>query len=475
MNIQFTVEHGEVPERPLDAEPQNIIVAGNFGGLQASAKSDADPAGQWNMSKIDLLDLDSAMQRLSPAAVLDVGGQSVTVEFHDIDDLHPDKLYRGIPAFSMISELKQSLANPGTFAAASKICESLLGLQPDAAAAGDKAPDAEAPKAAEETENDLFGRLLGGASHQQTGKDPRVTEALQRIMAEATVEGVVAESSSQSDELRAGLDAWCTAAMRELLQAPGFREIETSWRSLQWLAQQVELDEECSVWLVDTAGDDPASWAPALKPMALQKMDAADLVLVLQDFSDAPDSLAGLVAAGDAARSLGARMIAGAGPELAGVTTSPDPLRPLDASGVVDVPSDNWREIRRQAAANSIALGFGRFLLRQPYGERSDAIDVFDFDELGVAPGQEAFVWANAGVAVAALHLQRALQLEDLPMVTYDDGSGQAIMPVTGQFMAESASDRILANGPVPIVGHRGRTSLRVPRLQTIAEPPGAF
>ncbi|MCJ7556705.1 MAG: type VI secretion system contractile sheath large subunit, partial [Gammaproteobacteria bacterium] len=92
-------------------------------------------------------------------------------------------------------------------------------------------------------------------------------------------------------------------------------------------------------------------------------------------------------------------------------------------------------------------------------------------------PDHESFVWGNPAIALAILWLgqlanpQSGLQVNDLPMVMYDDGSGQAIKPPSELYISDSAADKLTSLGLMPLVGQRGRTGVSLPRLQSIANP----
>jgi len=104
-------------------------------------------------------------------------------------------------------------------------------------------------------------------------------------------------------------------------------------------------------------------------------------------------------------------------------------------------------------------------------------VDTFDFEELEANPDHEAFVWGNPAIVLAILWLrqmeepQSSLQVGDLPMVMYDDGSGQAIKPPSELYISDSAAEKIISMGLMPLVGQRGRTGVSLPRLQSIAKP----
>ncbi len=146
----------------------------------------------------------------------------------------------------------------------------------------------------------------------------------------------------------------------------------------------------------------------------------------------------------------------------------PTPTAPWDWAADSDL-AQLWNDVRSHPAANWIGLATPRFLLRQPFGKRTDSIDSFAFRELPVRPGKEHFLWANPGLRVrvsagtaAATDRRRwplhgALEVPDLPMPVYDDGGGQAVQPPVEIVLSERARVSRAAERPDRFRGRRER------------------
>jgi type VI secretion system protein ImpC len=482
MNIQFTVDNGNPSERPGEERPINILLVGNFSGRDSESTSPTDSGQGFNIFHSDGLDADEAVARLSPKARIHAGGEIAELTFSSMDDFHPDAIYSGYPAFAFINELKRALQDPARSSATAVITRQLLGWEQVAVQAPKEQPSPESAKPAGENQGDMFSRLLGQAP---PGPD-QVSNATRKLLEQAVASDLAPQSSPDVENLRDGLNVWCEAAMRELLRTPEFRGLEANWRSFQWLGENIEFGEEANLWLVDAGSAPPSAWANGLKPAINRKLagEPVDLIIALYEFSDSSESMADLRSLMDAAGQLGAPILSGAHPDLAGLPelrgTATPPFA-IDAGDIEDSASDEWQALRAEPGATRIGLGFPRLLLRQPYGARSDGVDSFPFEELEARPHHESFAWGNPAIALAVIWLEQLtgtredLQVVDLPMVMYDDGGGQAIKPPSELYLSDSAAEKLLEMGLMPFVGQRGQTGVRLPRLQSIAKPVAAL
>jgi type VI secretion system protein ImpC len=465
MNIELNIGSGNLPEKSREQSAANILIVANFSGKPGENNPAHGDGAILNMFNVDAGDLDAALARVAPQLSLNVGDQELSLSFSSLEDFHPDTLFGRQPVFSTISDLKQSLNDPSKAAASIPICKELLGWSE----LPESVSEPESPPSADSSSEDLFTRLLGKSANRATSSDPAVQSAVQRILNEATGDEAVAQDRPEIASLRDGLDALSDSAMRELLHHPEFQALEASWRSTQWLEERLEFGAELLLWMVDVGSAAADVWAPQLASRALQALDSVDLLIVLDEFSDTPESLRQLETLSENAKNMGTEVVAAAAPALAGLADRPDSALALDGSDVGAAESEAWQAVRASASATSVMLGFPRFMLRQPYGQQSDPIDAVDFEELEAAPDHESFLWASPAIALAVMSLQQTLRVEDLPMVVYDDGGGQAIKPTSEVYLTDSAGEKLLQRGIIALMGRRGHTDIRILRFQSIA------
>ncbi len=458
MNIEFDVRFGTDSARREAGAARNVLLIGDFSGAAG-----AGDGAIRHMFNVDPVEIDAAVARIGPRVSVAVGDASLDVDLESLDDFHPDALLKSIPAFSAAMELRRALGDSSKAAEAAVLTRQLLGVDsvPDTTAAQAAAPEQE------ETSDDLFSRLLGRDVSTPDTPSPAVRSTLDLLLKEAVDEDTTPAPDAGAIELREQLEVWISTAVRELLRSPEFRGPETAWRSLAWLMENVEVDETVEIWIVDVGSARVVEWAAELPRRVAAGPGGADSLIVLPTFSDDADSLSDLEALATVASEANARAFAGASESLAGLTGELGTPLALDGSDFGGSAPDGWDD--RRGALGSVCLGFPALLLRQPFGDKTDPVDAMDFDELGSAPAHDAFLWGSAGTALAAMSLKDSLLVEDSLLVTYDDGTGQAIKPASGAWLTDSAVDALLARGIVPLLAERGSTRLLAPRLQSLA------
>ncbi len=133
--------------------------------------------------------------------------------------------------------------------------------------------------------------------------------------------------------------------------------------------------------------------------------------------------------------------------------------------------------------ASAIGLALPRFLLRLPYGKKTDPIESFDFEEMPEAPSHEDYLWGNPAFACAALLAQSFseygwemrpgahAQIDGLPLHVYQRDGESELKPCAEALLTEDAAAHILENGLMPLVSLKERDSVRLVRFQSIAKP----
>ena len=162
---------------------------------------------------------------------------------------------------------------------------------------------------------------------------------------------------------------------------------------------------------------------------------------------------------------------------------------PLLAAGDPALAGDDglalagWHSLRQSEVAPWIGLAAPRLLLRLPYGKASDPVERFAFEELGAAPEPGQFLWGNGGLACALL-IGRAFtargwgfepgderEIADLSAYTFVKDGERELQACAEQYLGEAAGELLMAAGLMPVLSHRHRNAVTVPRFQSVAEP----
>lgn len=469
MNIQVSIDSHSAADSRASDRPANILIVANFSGCNAPSGPESDQEFIGNIAKLDPYDIDSAISHISPRVTFDGEGRSITIAIQEIDDFHPDALYRNLDIFSLTGDLKMALSDPAKAPQALVIASELTGVAlPEAA-------DILQPVKPEDEEEDMFSRLLG----RSRDNSPATSDKVKKLLHEALGSDAIAPVPANTRLMQEAINQLEQSAMRDLLGNRALRVVEAAWRSTEWFGQHIESDDGINIWLFDVGDAAPDSWIPQAQSRIRQSLagEAISMIAVLDDFSDSDESAMQLRALDEFASAAACTVLTGADARLAGLRGSLDTHFAVDASDIECDQSEFVRQMRSGMSA-AVGLGFPRMILRQPYGKRSDPVDAFEFEELDSNPDHEAFFWVSAAIGLAAVWLAQYqaqssdLHICDLPLVTYDDGSGQSIKPPSEIYLSDSAAEAILTNGVIPLIGRRGDTSVRIPRLQSMANPP---
>ena len=431
-----------------------ILLAGDFSGRGGRGASEPTPdLARRPLLRIDLDSFDQVMAKLAPRLVLAPAVDDRppdTLAFAALDDFHPDRLCQRLEVFAGFRALRERLLDPGTFAQAA------AALEPAA------------PQAAPAVPADTLERLLGGRP-KVASEGGDIGAFLQKVVAPH----ITPAPDARQPRLVAAVDEAAGHHLRGLLHAPAFQELEAAWRAAHRLVSSVE--EETSVFLLDVsrlelmadlAGNPDGS---GLHRRLTEPAASWSLLVVDETFGAGPEDVALLSALGAVAAQVGAPVLAAADPHL-------------DWSALDGEAAARWQSLRQSPQASAIGLALPRWLLRLPYGEKTDAIESFPFEEL-TARTHEHYLWGNPAIACALLaaaafrqngadmQLGDVLELDDLPAHTYREDGEAHLQPCAEVFMPERVSTALIGRGLMPFVSARDRNSARLARFQSIADP----
>ena len=478
MDIQFDWGRSRNGDPDAGGTPFQILAIAPWRGT-------APPPGRLDerpVARIDTESFDDVFARIAPRVGIEGygdGGSGYTLEPRSLDDLHPDALLRNVPALQSLVSLLAVARDPATFRG------------------GSPAPHGASPASTSEDDTATLSRLLGRAPSQGPRSPAGAAEsAVDRLVRDAVAPYIVAGPDPRQAEVVSALEAAVGAALRVVLRQPALQLLEARWRSLRRLVFGVESEGPVSVHVLDVAPDE---WAadltagggdapPSLRrtiERAASKAGSTGWSLIVLDatFEARADDAAALSGWGTLASALGSPLLANAGPTLAGAGSAADlddPARWKPPDGAFDKA---WSSLRRGPLAMSLGLATPRVLARAPYGALTDPIETLPFEETGDDPPDSGFVWSGAAWSCAELiagaaatehqaPLSVAGAVEDLPFAIYVAGGGRKIRGSAETLLPDRAAESLLDAGLIPVVADPSRNALRVPRLQSIADPP---
>ena len=128
--------------------------------------------------------------------------------------------------------------------------------------------------------------------------------------------------------------------------------------------------------------------------------------------------------------------------------------------------------LRDMPDATHLALLAPRFMLRHPYGKKSDPITSFAFEEFTPEEGLRGMLWGHPALlaaSVLAAPTGSTLSIGDLPFHYVVDGDGdQVALPTTERLINLAAAEKLRRVGIDALMAHKGQPELRIAGLDTV-------
>jgi len=279
------------------------------------------------------------------------------------------------------------------------------------------------------------------------------------------------------------------ALLREILHNPLYQALESTWRGIEWLLRRVQKSDRIQIVLLDVTAEELAADLMAgddLKQSALYR-------LLIEKTAEGPDGKPWGILVGnytfdetaEHAELLGrmARIAARAGaPFLSAVS-------PRVVAEGYEVPAEGkeaWLALRQLSEAAYLGLAAPRFLLRPPFGENFHPPESLKFEEFAGSP--DGYLWGNPAFACAALLARGFMQsggwgfqpaqflsLDSMPMHSYRDADGETLAVCGEGRFATSTSEAIAKRGFMPLLTVRGRDSIELAAIRSLAAEKGAL
>ena len=128
--------------------------------------------------------------------------------------------------------------------------------------------------------------------------------------------------------------------------------------------------------------------------------------------------------------------------------------------------------LRGLPEASHLALLAPRFMLRHPYGKKSDPISAFAFEEFTPEEGLRGMLWGHPALLAAtvlAAPSGSTLSVGDLPFHYVVDGDGdQVALPTTERLVNLAAAEMLRRVGIDALMAHKGQPELRIAGLDAV-------
>jgi type VI secretion system protein ImpC len=448
--------------------PFRILLLGDFSGRAAQA---AQSSTVWKPVEIDRDNFEEVLAGVGPG----FSG----MRFRELDDFHPDRIYQQNSLFQALREVRRKLEQPATFSEAAAEIRAWAREQAPPAATVRKAPPVEAQRPA-------LPDLAPGVSLLDSIVEAAVPRAPSSVTRrgglQSFVESVVAPHTVPAENpelprLRSLVDAEVGARMRALLHHSTFQALEAAWRAVFHLVRAIETGSQLKVYLLDVSKAELAADLSAADDLRESRVGR---ILGGNEWSVVAGHYAFARTVGDA-EMLGrlARIMSFAGAPFLGEAD------PGNSATETEEATRHWERLRQIPEACWIGLAMPRFLLRLPYGKKTDRVESFDFEEMPGAPIHQQYLWGNPAFACVQLLAEafandgwemrpgKYTEIDGLPLHVYEAEGEKQVKPCAEVLLTERDIEWMLDQGYMALDSKRDRDVVRLVRFQSIAKPLG--
>ncbi|WP_370281474.1 type VI secretion system contractile sheath small subunit [Pseudooceanicola sp.] len=477
------------PDRAgLDRRRFRMAVFGDFTGRAGRGLcAIGDDLAARRAIPLDVDTIDEVIEGFSTTLTLPIGkdGAGIDVRLAELDDLHPDELYDKVAIFDALSGLRQQL---GTGSMAAKAAERLAawGAAHDTPVRLPKRSASTSVPAGMRLSD--FQRLIGDTTPREAAQGPA-----DALIARIVGPHVVKAPDAGVAAMQGAVDEALSSAMRLVLHHPDFQAVEALWRSLDMLARRIETDSDLEIVLYDVSAAEIAADLAAQEDLSDSGLfrlltgvidpetgaGGFSAMFGLYTFEETPPHAELLARLAQVAAHVDAPFFTALTPAY--LETAKEDRHPLVAQA--------WDALRAMPEANYIGIASPRFLLRLPYGRKSDPCSAFDFEEFTPREGLSGMLWGNPVVLVAillaaahkkdgrAMEPGSVMSLGDMPFHYVTDRHGdQVALPCTERNLTSDPVQQSLGRGIMPVVSLKGRNEVRLASFralggETIAGP----
>jgi len=223
-------------------------------------------------------------------------------------------------------------------------------------------------------------------------------------------------SNAQIDEMIAEIDKKLSLQLDAILHHEEVQKLESSWRSLKYLVDKTDFRENIKLELLNVSKDDlleDFEDAPEVTKSGLYRtLYTAEYgqfggqpyanIIGNYEFGPGPQDVKLLQNVASVSAMSHAPFIAAAGPQFFGVEDFNGLPKLKDLKSIFEGPQYiKWQSFRESDDARHVAMALPRFLLRLPYGQDTQPVKAFNYEE-NVADSHERYLWGNAAFAFAS-------------------------------------------------------------------------
>jgi type VI secretion system protein ImpC len=222
-------------------------------------------------------------------------------------------------------------------------------------------------------------------------------------------------SNAVIDEFIAEIDQKLSAQLDAILHNPQVQKLESAWRSLKFLVDKTDFRENIKIEIMNATKQElleDFEDSPEIPKSGLYKIaytaeygqfggQPYGNIIANYDFGPGPQDIKLLQYVAAVSSMSHAPFVAAAGPQFFGVDSFNEVPNLKDLHSIFEGPQyAKWQSFRESEDARYVALTVPRFLLRLPYGRKTQPVKAFNYEE-DVSATHEHYLWGNAAFAFA--------------------------------------------------------------------------
>ena len=269
--------------------------------------------------------------------------------------------------------------------------------------------------------------LLDQAIGATKQTEPSRVEELMRTLADEAMGGTVQYNKNLTVTLKAAIakiDAQISEQLAAIMHAEKFKQLEGSWRGLNYLVKNSEIGEGLKIQMLNVTKKELAAdlekatdfdQSQLYKKVYEEQFGTAGgqpISTLIGDyyFSKSPTDVELLTNISSVAAAGFCPFISAASATVFGMNSYTELSNPMDMKQLFETADyTKWNSFRQTEDARFVTLVMPRVLARLPYGKDTKPVEAFDFEEApfdaqGNAKPQDHddYCWMNAAYAMAA-------------------------------------------------------------------------
>jgi len=288
------------------------------------------------------------------------------------------------------------------------------------------------------------------------------------------------------DSLIASVDEKISQQLDEVMHHQKFQGLESSWRELKFLVDRTDFRRNVDIEILDVSKDalrESFEDAPELTQSAMYEhvytnafdqpgADPYGAIVSGYEFDNSPQDMALMQNASKVSAAAHCPFLGSVGPKFFGKESMEEFKKIPDLTAYMETADYvKWNSFRRTEDARYLGLTFPRFMLRLPYGDDTEPVKNFDYEENVMGADHDKYLWGNSAFSFAANMVQAFMQdgwcvqirgpqsggkVEDLPVHVYDAGRGDEMKIPTEVPISETLEFECADLGFIPLSHYQG-------------------